>query len=229
MVNCALPIMPATPKGGKIEALPIELREKAFELYRRQVQTTGKPDLNEIAQTLNVEFSTIAAWSSRGKWKNRVKALPMLGNGKPRHVEGRQDGPPISAPESQPVKVFDVEKALALTFAEKQTSYKDRLAIQALRIADAIETLPTLSLIGAADKVEKLDKIARKALCLETASPAVVVNVALLSQGSQPSVVVALPSSQSAIALPSSEHLTTVEHTGNNPEDAVLEAVTLPA
>lgn len=64
---------------------------------------------------------------------------------------------------------------------EKQREYHSQSALEALRILDAIQQTPTSELVHKADKISKLDAMARKALALEEQKPAVVVNVGLLA------------------------------------------------
>ena len=68
---------------------------------------------------------------------------------------------------------------------EKQREYHSQSALEALRILDAIQQTPTSELVHKADKISKLDAMARKALALEEHKPAVVVNVGLLADLSQ--------------------------------------------
>jgi len=201
-----LPTMPSKPTGGKIEALPIELREKAFQLYRR-----GKSHA-QIAEAVGIPRSTIGQWSSRYKWADRAKTLPTL------YDQLKQDGLTGNTPEPPGTNES--------TFGEKQTAYRDRMAAQAVRVAEIVAKMPDAMLLASADKVEKLDKIARKALNLETASPAVVVNIGLLSQGTQSRRAIALPAVQPALSLPSSEPPTSEAHAGNRPETLEAELVT---
>ena len=56
------------------------------------------------------------------------------------------------------------------------------MADHALRVAYTVKGLPSQSLIVNADKIAKLDSVARKALNLEENKPAVVVNVGLLAR-----------------------------------------------
>ena len=55
---------------------------------------------------------------------------------------------------------------------EKQREYHSQSALEALRILDAIQQTPTSELVHKADKISKLDAMARKALALEEQKPA---------------------------------------------------------
>jgi hypothetical protein len=77
------------------------------------------------------------------------------------------------------------ERRLRMTFDEKQVEYHNKASLEALRILDAIAQTPTDELVQRADKISKLDAVARKALALEEHKPTVVVNVGLLNDLSQ--------------------------------------------
>jgi hypothetical protein len=99
-----------------------------------------------------------------------------------------------------------------LTFGEKQTRYGQMMADHALRVAYTVKALPSQSLIVNADKIAKLDSVARKALNLEENKPAVVVNVGLLAR--------ALPSRLvEAIAIPTLEPATPAETPNDKQSD----------
>jgi Sigma-70, region 4 len=160
-------------------ARPSEQRDKAFEMYR-----AGGRTHKQVAEALNIPETTISSWSYRYKWKVRAQAM-ALAQAKPSRAR-------LKAPA---VSQIDPD----LTFPAIQGQYKSIMAAQALRIAKVIERFPDHMLIAGSEKIEKADKVARKALNLEQPPPDVVVNVALLSQGSQPRSAGVLPSSEVAI------------------------------
>jgi hypothetical protein len=131
----------------------------------------------EISQLLGIPETTITTWSYRGKWKARRAALK-------------------DQSDATQIDISDIP------FPEVQARYKSTMAAQALRIAAAIQSTPDGLLIGRAEKIEKLDKIARKALDLEQPSPPVVVNIGLLSQ-SPPQRTLPVIDANIAIPLPS--------------------------
>ena len=56
------------------------------------------------------------------------------------------------------------------------------MSVHAMRVAYVVKNLSPQGLIANADKIAKLDSVARKALHLEENEPRIVVNVALLAQ-----------------------------------------------
>ena len=66
---------------------------------------------------------------------------------------------------------------------EAQVEYENYTQATALRIARIIKRTPDAQLIASADKIEKLDKIARKALKLESEKPRMAINIRMLAEG----------------------------------------------
>jgi len=66
---------------------------------------------------------------------------------------------------------------------EAQVEYENYTKATALRIARIIKRTPDAQLIASADKIEKLDKIARKALKLESEKPRMAINIRMLAEG----------------------------------------------
>ena len=159
---------------------PSEQRDKAFEMY-----CAGNLTHEEVGKKLGIPATTISSWSARYKWKARKVAMQLA------LVE-----PPKSMVKASTVTQEDD----GLTFPEIQSEYKTVMARQALRIARVIERTPDQTLISGAEKIEKADKLARRALNLEDPQPAVVVNIDLLSRGSQPVAARALAFSETASA-----------------------------
>lgn len=174
---------------------PPEFKEKAFALFRKGLE------LQEIAERLQVPKHTLYGWSSRHKWQGR-KALLAAGP-EPSKVEYIAE----SSIDSRGGLVLD------LTLAEQQKSYREGVAVQALRLPAIMAGLSDRELLAAADKLAKLGAEARKALGLETDKPAVVVNVALLANGRRARPI---PSAD-ARELPAVEAITIAEPTGCAP------------
>jgi transposase-like protein len=176
------------PDGGRIQPHSPELRERGYELYEK-----GKSNA-EIAAELGIPVSTLAGWSSKGKWKLRKQLASS-------------EVIPSSADEDGAA-----EEISQLTFQEKQTRYGEIMADHALRVAYTVKKLSPQGLIVNADKIAKLDTIARKALNLEEKKPALVVNVALLARP----LSVSPPPLQEAVPGP---NLLPGDHGRNNESD----------
>jgi hypothetical protein len=147
--------------GGALQPHPPELRERGYRLYEK-----GKSN-PEIAKELGIPVSTLARWSSKGKWKLRKQL-----------ASNAATEPGASAPAHSNDTLDEISQ---LTFEEKQARYGDIMAEHALRFAYTVKSLPPQALIVNADKIKKLDETARKALNLEESKPRVVVNVGLLA------------------------------------------------
>lgn len=151
---------------------PLELREKAFEMFSKD------NTFAQISAVLNVSEGTIAGWSSRGRWKERRKTV----------LAAKPGIQAVSSPsQSDTLDSSGIEMRIAegLTFREKQERFRDRAAVQAMRVPAIIASLPDLVLVQQADKVARLLQEARKALNLEDSAPRIVVNLGLLAQPPQ--------------------------------------------
>ncbi len=152
--------MPQKAKGGKLEPWPPEYKERAFQLY-----CEGKTH-DEIAKELKITRSAVAAWSHRYKWATRRRGW-------------------LAGSSAETIGLSKVEASIApvanAPFSEKQTYYREGMATQAVRMVEIVSKMPDAVLLQNAERIEKLDKIARKALNLEETVPSVVVNIGLLS------------------------------------------------
>jgi hypothetical protein len=162
--------------GVPIQPHPPELRERGYRLYEK-----GKSN-PEIAADLGIPVSTLARWSSKGKWKLRKQLA---------------SGPKTELGALAPTFGDDtLAKISELTFEEKQTRYAEIMSDHALRVAYTVRSLSPQGVIVNADKIAKLDSVARKALNLEESKPPVVVNIALLSQSEPPQLTRKIPPSE---------------------------------
>ena len=64
--------------------------------------------------------------------------------------------------------------------------YKGKGAILAMKFLHAMENTPIHELLAKAEKIQKLDAVARKMLGLEEEKPANIINIGLLSSGPPP-------------------------------------------
>lgn len=152
----------AKPGGRQAIEWPLELRERGYRLY------VAKKPLAEIAKELGVPFNTLTRWSSESKWKLRRA----------------QD---LTAGVSNINAVATVEptvrqlRAPNQSFETKQEMYRETMADEALRIAETISAMPAQTLLSHADKIAKLDQVARKALHLEDVKPSTVIQIGYLT------------------------------------------------
>ncbi len=159
-------------RGGKLEAHPAEVREKAFDLWRKG------SNFDEVGAKLSIPPATIAGWSARLKWKARRHVMENGGD----LVKAGFCAPPAEeTPDTISREAID-----GMSFDEKQQAYTDALASEAVRMAQIVRALPSNQVLSNADKIAKLDATARKALRLETDKPAIVVNVGFLAGPAEP-------------------------------------------
>jgi hypothetical protein len=134
-------------------------------------------------------------WSCDNKWKQRREEL-----------RAKQRATDAGLTSSTPALVDAPPENL--TLSEAQVEYETNSHAAALRIARIIKNTPDAQLIASADKIEKLDKIARKALKLETEKPRAAINIAMLTNGRIPRLV-----------IDSGEPPALVQNTGLKPAD----------
>ena len=197
------------PRGGILVRHPLEVRERAFNLYRKLgADGKRKYTLPQIAEAVGVPVGTINKWSSVSKWHARARALD-----KQDAVLSEYDQRSETAAANAPTPRID---ASTLTFEEKQETFSKLMAEQALRLPQLMAKLKDSELLGAADKLAKLGAEARKALKLEEAQPSIILNVGLLARPALPAPVRAEIVSET----PASSAPLLVEQTGTKPADA---------
>lgn len=144
-----------------------EVRERAYQLYK---QTR---DYSLVSLDTSVPDATLRAWSSRDKWKKRIEAENAV--------------PGLSAEIARDVvKVITSEISTEIPGAdgeltEQQAQFESGSRAQALRVPLIMAGMTDRELVSAADKLSKLDAIARKALKLTEDKPHVLVQIALLN------------------------------------------------
>jgi hypothetical protein len=114
---------------------------------------------------------------------------------------------PLFAGVTPPDPALVVAPPENLTLSEAQVDYENYSQDTALRIARIIKRTPDAQLIAHADKLEKLDKIARKELKLETDKPRMAINIRMLAEGKIPRLAI-------ASGVPASEPPALVKDTG---------------
>lgn len=179
------------PRRGALQQHPPELRERGYRLYK-----AGKPHA-EIAKELGVPVSTLSRWSSTGKWRTRL----FVEAGK------KNTGARLSHSSDNQAKAYE-----NLTLAEAQNLYESLMQIEAVKFADSLAAMPAALKLASADKIDKLDKVARKALKIETEKPRMAINLRLLAEGKVPRLAI-------ASAVPGAEPPALVEDTGLKPAD----------
>lgn len=148
-------------------AHPIEVREKAFQLYRE------KKTHVEIGVALAIPPETVRKWSYKCRWKERAQSLAKNRINPGENREQKQVAEEARA---------EAERIANMSLSERQTDFEEKMSIQAMRLPAMMATMDDDQLLAAAEKITKLAGEARKALKLEKEKPSLIVNVGLLAQ-----------------------------------------------
>src|SRR5439155_12985442 len=174
-----------------------ELREKAFKLYCEEITFAT------ISERWDVPVKVLQRWSCDNKWKQRREEL-----------RAKQRATDAGSTLPAPALVDVLPENLSLS--EAQLDYENYTQATALRIARIIQRTPDAQLIASADKIEKLDKIARKALKLESEKPRMAINIRMLAEGK-------IRRLANAGGVPASDAPSCLVDAGLNPATATLE------
>lgn len=172
-----------------------ELKQRAFALYCEEL------DWSLISEKTQVPVTRLHQWSSKEKWK--LKRIKLKED---RTV--MEAGMHTSTPEEE-------AELSNLTLTQLQDEYQATMQREAIKFARSLGKMPAALKLAASEKIEKQDKIARKALKLETDKPRTIINIGLLA-GQRPPKRAYLVE-QSAIESPTSEALAIVGATGFEP------------
>src|SRR5205823_13393346 len=125
-----------------------DLREQAFKLYCEEIT------FDTISERWDVPVKVLQRWSCDNQWKQRREDL-----------RAKQRATDAGSTSPDPALVDVLPENLSLL--EAQVEYENKTKATALRIARIIKRTPDAQLIASANKIEKLDKIAQKALRIE--------------------------------------------------------------
>jgi uncharacterized protein YjcR len=129
------------PRGGIIDRHPLEVRERAFNLYRKLgADGKRKYTLPQIAEAVGVPAGTINKWSSVSKWRARAQAL----NKQDAVLSEYDQGPETEAANAPKRPRID---ASTLTFEQKQETFSKLMAEQALRLPQLMAKLKDSELL----------------------------------------------------------------------------------
>ena len=170
-----------------------ELREKAFKLYCEEITFAT------ISERWDIPVKVLHRWSCDNKWKQRREEL---------RAKQRATDAGSTSPNPALVDVLPEN----LTLSEAQVDYEAHSQAATLRIARIIKRTPDAQLIANADKLEKLDKIARKALKLESEKPRMAINIRMLAEGK-------IGRLANASSIPANEPLPLALDAGSKPAD----------
>jgi hypothetical protein len=154
-------------------AHPKEIRERAFAMF-----ADGKP-YSDISFELRIPASTVRAWACRDVWPQRLAV--------------RQNQPQLLDTDTEISLAREAAEPdeIPLDLPSQQEKYQSNMAFAAVRLSETVRLMPTHDILSKADKLNKVDQVGRRALRIENAPPACIINVALLSgtTGKQPRLV----------------------------------------
>ena len=132
--------------------------------------------MREIARKMDIPPGTILSRAKREKWSLEAATARLM------------DDPglcrEILAPK-QEEGTMTVHQAVALSLCERAEKYADGMAsVTGEKMLPYLRSLPLEEFLAAADRVEKLDRVARRSFRLDDNEPVQpMVNVALLGVG----------------------------------------------
>jgi hypothetical protein len=121
--------------------------------------------LREIARNMGIPSGTILSRAKREGWTLQIQSVKALAK--------RDD----SAPAVTPVE------AVALSMQQRGERHVERMAGVSERGVDHIETMDGSEILNSVDRIEKLDKVARRTLGLKDHNPYVGFSLNVLSLG----------------------------------------------
>ncbi len=104
--------------------------------------------LREIARNMNVPAGTILSRANREGWTQQIQSAKALTK--------REDAPVVTATE-----------AVATSMHQRGQRHVERMAGVSERGVDHIETMDGPTILNSVDRIEKLDKVARRTFGLE--------------------------------------------------------------
>ncbi len=120
-----------------------------------QVKTayaTGSIGLREIARSMNIPEGTVLARAKREGWTREIQSAKALAK--------REDA----------VAVTPVQ-AVAISMQQRGERHVERMAGVSERGVDQIETMDGPQILNSVDRIEKLDKVARRTFALDEIRP----------------------------------------------------------
>src|SRR5207249_5167572 len=104
--------------------------------------------LREIARNMNIPEGTVLARAKREGWTREIQSAKALAKGK--------DASPVVTPV----------EAVAASMQQRGERHVERMAGVSERAVDHIETMDGPEILDSVDRIEKLDKVARRTFAL---------------------------------------------------------------
>jgi hypothetical protein len=109
--------------------------------------------LREIARNMGIPEGTVLARAKRGGWTQRIQSVKALAK--------REDAKPVVTPV----------EAVAISMQQRGERHVERMAGVSERAVDHIETMDGPEILGSVDRIDKLDKVARRSFGLKDDNP----------------------------------------------------------
>ena len=109
--------------------------------------------LREIARNMNIPEGTVLARAKRESWTREIQNAKAL------------------VKRENPTLVVTPVEAVAATLAERGQRHRKRMAGVSERGVDHIETMDGPEILNSVDRIEKLDKVARRTFGLKDDNP----------------------------------------------------------
>jgi hypothetical protein len=113
---------------------------------------TGSVSLRELARQMNIPEGTVLAHAKREGWTRQIESAKALTK--------REDAHVVTATE-----------AVAITMQQRGERHVERMAGVSERAVDHIETMDGPEILNSVDRIEKLDKVARRTYGLDEIRP----------------------------------------------------------
>ena len=122
--------------------------------------------LREIARNMDIPEGTVLARAKREGWSLGIQNAKAL-------VEREDSAPTVTATE-----------AVAITMQQRGERHVERMAGVSERGVDHIETMDGPEILNSADKIDKVDKVARRTFGLKDDNPYIGFSLNVLNLGS---------------------------------------------
>jgi hypothetical protein len=121
--------------------------------------------LREIARNMSIPAGTVLARAKREGWSHKIQSAKALAK--------REDAAPAVSPL----------QAVAMSIQQRGERHIERMAGVSERGVDHIETLDGQQILSCVEKIEKLDKVARRTYGLDDVQPGTHISLNVLSLG----------------------------------------------
>jgi hypothetical protein len=154
-------------ENGKLPLAKRTVRNRISSERWEQIKTARASGigLREIARNMGIPESTVLAHAKRKGWTRQIESAKAL-----------------AKRAETPLTITPVE-AVAATLAERGQRHLKRMAGVSEKAVDHIETMDGPEILNSVDRIEKLDKVARRTFGLNDDHPYHDLNLNVLNMG----------------------------------------------